>query len=176
MNEHPSEMERLRALLDGLADLPQELEPERDLWPGISARITPVSSRPRRLRMRRILFQAAAALALFAGGVLVGRSSVEPPRPALRPDPLRAAAEVQRRGSEYVAALASLTAEHGRPGDPVLDQGREAALATLYGAAYELDKLPSEDLSQVLYAVNATRQRGPAVPTRKTSGTRTVPF
>jgi anti-sigma factor RsiW len=164
------EVERLRELLDGLAHLPREAEPARDLWPEIAARIATDLPLPRKSGRGRIFLQAAAALALFAGGVLVGRTSVDRPEISAglpgRQDPLHAAAEVQRQGSEYIAALASLTAEHGRPGDPALDQGREAALSTLYGAAYELDKLPSEDLSQVLNAVSVTRKRG----------ARTVPF
>jgi len=45
-----------------LRDLPRSIEPARDLWPPIEARLTPrVRARPRRL-----LYQLAAAIALIA--------------------------------------------------------------------------------------------------------------
>ena len=152
-----------------LRELPREAEPARDLWPDIAARIAArelprpqaVPASRRSLRGRALL-RTAAALAIFAGGVWVGRATVEQPaeiQGASR-DPLRTAAEVQRTGAQYIAALSSLASVEGPP----LDQGREAALSTLYGAAYELDKLPSEDLSQVLSAVSATQRRDRNVP------------
>ena len=157
-----------------LRELPREAEPARDLWPDIAARIA-ARERPKTKAApapRRILLRTAAVLAIFAGGVWVGRATVERPVgiPGASPDPLRTAAEVQRTGSQYIAALSSLRSVQGPP----LDQGREAALSTLYGAAYELDKLPSEDLSQVLHAVSVTqrRDRNAGEPDE----TKTVPF
>jgi hypothetical protein len=151
-----------------LRDLPGEAEPARDLWPGVAARIASREAPARRPGRGRIFLQMAAALAIFAGGVVVGRGTVARPAeiPRASQNPLRAAAEVQRTGSQYIAALSSLTSEQG----PALEQGREAALSTLYGAAYELDKLPSEDLSQVLHAVSASQRR--TVP----AASRAVPF
>lgn len=174
---------RPEELADRLRELPGEAEPARDLWPEIAARITarglpkpkpgPASPRSRR---RNNLLRMAAALAIFAAifasGVWVGRETAErPPEiPGASPDPLRTAAEVQRAGSQYIAALSSLRSVEGPP----LDQGREAALSTLYGAAYELDKLPSEDLSQVLHAVSATQRRDKSAG--EPNETKTVPF
>jgi hypothetical protein len=43
-----------------LSDLPGSIEPERDLWPPIAARLTPRG----RARPRRALYQLAAAIAL----------------------------------------------------------------------------------------------------------------
>ncbi|HYO15789.1 MAG TPA: hypothetical protein VE685_21530 [Thermoanaerobaculia bacterium] len=170
---------RLEEIAARLRELPGEAEPARDLWPEVAARIAPREVPERKAvpasrlsRRERVLLQMAAALAIFAGGVMVGRGTVE--RPAEIPwasrDPLRTAAEVQRTGSQYIAALSSLTSAQG----PSLDQGREAALSTLYGAAYELNKLPSEDLSQVLHAVSATQRRAgnPVQP----AASRPVPF
>lgn len=172
---------RPEELADRLRELPGEAEPARDLWPEIAARITarelPTSkpapaSRSPLSRKGRILLRMAAALVIFAGGVWVGRGTVKRPAeiPWASSDPLSTAAEVQRAGSQYIAALSSLRSVEGPP----LDQGREAALSTLYGAAYELDKLPSEDLSQVLQAVSVTqrRDRNAGEP----NDTRIVPF
>lgn len=162
-DERFNEDERLEEVAARLRELPGEAEPARDLWPGVAARIAARTAPERkavpasRLSGReRVLFQMAAALAIFAGGVMVGRGTVErPAETRIARDPFQTAAEVQRTGSQYIAALSSLTSEQG----PALDQGREAALSTLYGAAYELDKLPSEDLSQVLHAVSSTQRR-----------------
>lgn len=167
-------------LADRLRELPREAEPARDLWPDIAARIAsremPTSKPAPWSRRGGVLLRTAAALAIFAAifasGVWVGRETVERPAeiPGASSDPLRTAAEVQRTGAQYIAALSSLRSVEGPP----LDQGREAALSTLYGAAYELDKLPSEDLSQVLSAVSVTqrRDRNAGDPDE----TRTVPF
>jgi hypothetical protein len=167
-DERFNEEERLEQLAARLRELPAVAEPARDLWPGIAARIAAREISAQRPRRGRAFFQTAAALAIFAVGVLVGRGTVERPAEISRAsqDPLRAAAEVQRTGSQYIAALSSLTSEQG----PALLQGREAALSTLYGAAYELDKLPSEDLSQVLRAVSASQRR--TTP----AASRAVPF
>lgn len=161
-----------------LRELPGEAEPARDLWPEIAARITarelprPEAASASRRRWTGFFLRTAAALAIFAGGVWVGRGTVEAPAgiPRAGSDPLSTAAEVQRAGSQYIAALSSLRSIEGQP----LDQGREAALSTLYGAAYELDKLPSEDLSQVLHAVSVTQRRGEDA--EDSNEMRTVPF
>jgi hypothetical protein len=145
-------------LLRRLAALPREAEPDRDLWPGIAARLTaPVPiARPGRARW---LVQAAAAVLLFAGGVAVGRHWEA--RPALpsqaQRDPLAPAVEVQRTGTAYVAALRSLAEAPGSPG--IRAQGREAALSVLYGAAHELVRISPEDpgATQILKTVSTTR-------------------
>jgi hypothetical protein len=163
LNENPAEQE----ILLRLAALPQEAEPARDLWPGIAARLAPeapaaVPARPRPRRLR-FLIQVAAAVLLFAGGVAVGRqwenlpaaSSIRPVRDALAP-----AVEVQRTGTDYVAALRSLAE---RPDNPATQaQGREAALSVLYGAAHELVRLSPNDtgVTQILNSVSVTRSGG----------------
>jgi hypothetical protein len=73
---------------------------------------------------------------------------------------LAPAVEVQRTGTEYVAALRSLAE---RPGTPATQaQGREAALSVLYGAAHELVRLSPDDagVSQILKTVSVTRSGG----------------
>lgn len=173
-----SDSERDRELDARLAGAPREAEPARDLWPdvaravaeeGVVAGNLPAARQlageggGRRRRMPRLPLQIAAALALFAGGVLVGQRWGEPSRaetPAPLPDgPLAAATEVQRAGSAYVSALSRLdesAAAHER------DQGVDAALSTLQGAAYELVRLRPDDpqAGRILYTVSEARGDG----------------
>lgn len=140
-----------------LGDLPREALPARDLWPEIEAHISqPAPTR----RPTSVLLRLAAALLLFASGVAVGhvwgRSSVETPAVVQEESPLAPAVEVQRAGTEYVAALAALRSE---PRAEIRGQGREAALSTLLGAAHELTRMTPEDdtASQVLSTVSRAR-------------------
>jgi hypothetical protein len=150
----------LEALAARLGNLPREARPARDLWPEIAARM---DTRPAPARRRAAaLLRLAAALLLFASGVAVGhvwgRSSA-----GAAPDvrtagyPLAPAAEVQRAGTAYVAALAALRGERRTE---VRVQGREVAFSTLLGAAHELSRLEPQDAaaSQVLSTVSRVRQ------------------
>lgn len=147
--------------IPGLDRLPREAAPARDLWPEVEARLNrsePVRRRP------SALLPIAAALLLFASGVAVGhlwgRSTAETAAPFQPAGPLAPATEVQRAGTEYVAALAALRQE---PRAEVRGQGQEAAFAALFGAAHELARLTPEDdtESEVLSAVSeASEARG----------------
>lgn len=142
-----------------LANLSREAEPARDLWPGIEARIAGPAAAPRPRRGAALLRLAAAVL-IFASGVAVGRVWDRPGSAAAPPgvqDPLAAASEVQRAGTEYVAAVAALRVE---PRAEVRDQGREAALSTLVGAAHELARMSpeNESASQLLSTASRARQ------------------
>jgi hypothetical protein len=132
-----------RDLDERLASLPREASPDVDLWPVIRASLD-----PRRAAGRSGgWLQVAAAIVLFASGVLAGhytqRRDADVPRPA--PDGLAAAAAVQRAGTEYVAALAELREAKARLGTEVVGQARDAALAALEGAAFELKQLGAGD-------------------------------
>ena len=65
----------LRALLARVAEMPREMSPSRDLWPGIAERIAAVRSRPAAPAPRRIwswspaLLAAAAAVVVALGGL-----------------------------------------------------------------------------------------------------------
>lgn len=151
-----------RELLRRLASLPQEAEPERDLWPGLAARIAaPTETAARPPRRARFLAQAAAALLLFASGIAVGRSwhSNDAPQTHPQRDSLAAAVEVQRTGTAYVAALRSLAERPGSPG--TREQGCEAALSTLFGAAHELVRLKPGDAraTEILNTVSSAEIR-----------------
>lgn len=156
VNDTPEESELLRRL----AALPLEAEPARDLWPAVAARIAPAARPPARFP-RRFLPQAAAALLLFAGGVAAGhRWGVREgaaARTVTARDPFVAAAEVQRTGTEYVAALRSLAECTDRSG--AREQGREAALSAFYGAASELVRMAPRDpgAGEILDAVSDCR-------------------
>ena len=172
-----SETERDRDLEARLARAPREAEPARDLWPDVARSIAaePAATtdsaaasaaaegaRSRRL-VPRLPLQIAAALALFAGGVLVGQRWGEPSRgetPAPVPDgPLAAATEVQRAGSAYVSALSRLDESAGAL---EREQGVDAALSTLQGAAWELVRLRPDDpqAGRILYTVSEARTDG----------------
>jgi hypothetical protein len=152
--------------IPGLDQLPREAAPARDLWPEIETRLSdqPVPVRRRSPRFLRL----AAAVVLFASGVAVGLvwgRSTAPARDATAGvharGPLAPATEVQRAGTEYVAALAALQRERRAE---VRGQGREAAFAAMFGAAHELARLTPEDdtESEVLSAVSRTHEQGGA--------------
>lgn len=178
------ELRRLRAVAKALQSLEGSTAPESDLWPVIAARlqvrprgVTSGSSAmppPPRLSFRLTLPQlGAAALALVILGAGVGRWIL--PRPVApvamsqdAPDtrsagpqdsgPWHRAVEVQRAGSDYVGAVAAL--RRNVPLDsPTAQQGREAAVAALLGAATELNRMSPADPSMqgVLRSVSAAR-------------------
>ncbi|HYO47481.1 MAG TPA: hypothetical protein VEY33_12420 [Gemmatimonadota bacterium] len=173
-----SETERDRELEARLARAPRDAEPARDLWLDVAraidstpaldtartieprAEIEPAHLEGPRRRIPRVPLQIAAALALFAGGVMVGQRWGEPAPPAPAPEsPLAAAAEVQRAGTEYVSALSRLGESAGQV---ERDQGVDAALSALQGAAYELVRLRPDDpqAGRILYTVSEARADG----------------
>ncbi len=107
----------LRALLAGAASLPRERTPERELWPGIAARLgTNLVAFPRRAALWRPATLAAAA------AVLVALSSAVTWRIA-QPRPTRVAVE-REPGAPHVT-LVSLT-----PVADLLEAEKEYARAT----------------------------------------------
>jgi hypothetical protein len=144
--------------IPGLDRLPREAAPARDLWPEIESRLHP----PVPARRRTSLFlRLAAAVLLFVSGVAVGHlwGSAERPAEVRTEGPLAPATEVQRAGTEYVAAVAALRRE---PRAEIRVQGREAAFATLFGAAHELTRLTPEDDTEpeILSTVSEGRGQG----------------
>jgi len=131
----------LGSILDRLRELPREAAAGDDGWQGVRERIDPGG--PRGLWSRPAWLRAAAAVALFAagglGGFFIAHSREDARAPASRFDEaLALAAEVQRTGTEYVAALAAFAAVVDSLSADVRAQGRDAAIATLFGAANEL--------------------------------------
>ena len=168
-SEMENGIERDPELEARFARAPREAEPARDLWPAIArtidAEATSGRVRPPEYRFPAVPLRIAAALVLFASGVLVGqrwgdRAPAPEPAPevpiARAQDPLAAAAEVQRAGSAYVSALSRLDESAGAL---ERDQGVDAALSALQGAAYELVRLRPDDpqAGRILYSVSEAR-------------------
>jgi hypothetical protein len=116
--------------------------------------------------------RAAAALAIFASGTLVGRASAAPGSddPEMRYVPAttwgvvppgQVPMSIQGAGTGYVAALALYSELRDRLTPAQRDQARQAALAVLSGALAELaaagdGRLPEDVLNTVLrYGVQA---------------------
>jgi hypothetical protein len=141
-------IESERTLSDRVAKLPHAKDTPRDLWPTVRDRLVTAEYRSVRPRRSRIsLLQAAAAVAIFFLGAFAGRTldADSDPRRRAPNDPLMAAAEVQRTGTAYVAAVARFraVAADSAPGD--VAQAREVALAAVHGAAFELARLHPDD-------------------------------
>lgn len=108
--------------------------------------------RPRRRPTLSWLVAAAAAGAvLYLGGLATGqwlanRQTGQVVSDLQRDHSLEAAAMVQRTGSAYAQAIASLASLRGAGDDSVsVSQGREVALSALYSAANELVRLSPDD-------------------------------
>ncbi len=172
-----------RRALDALAALPAEAAPPADRWPEIERRLDEPRRPARRRRAPRWSAPRwsapaliAAALALFVLGAAAGRLTAPQARsplhagaplaapvgaPPSAPDAL--AADVQRTGTQYVQAVAALGAAAGRAPARELAQGRDAALAALYGAARELAALaPAEPAVSDLVGASAAARYGEA--------------
>lgn len=143
-------IEAERSLSARLDDLPREVDPPRDLWPDVRESVeaeTPLAEDVRPAWVRPAL-RAAAAVAIFVLGAAVGRS-LGPEAPETDPygsdDPFAAAAAVQRAGTDYVTAVARFRAVAAESSSPVVEQARDAALAAVHGAAWELSRLRPGD-------------------------------
>jgi predicted anti-sigma-YlaC factor YlaD len=141
-------IESERTLSDRVAELPRAKDTPRDLWPTVRDRLATAEHRSRRPRRSRItLLQAAAAVAIFFLGALSGRTldADSDPLRSTPNDPLLAAAEVQRTGTAYVAAVAHFRAVAADSAPGAVAQAREVALAAVHGAAFELARLHPDD-------------------------------
>jgi anti-sigma factor RsiW len=155
---------RVRALSGALRSLEREATPAHDLWPGILQR-----TRPRHVR---VLLRVAAAVTLFLAGYGAGsltdhRQVGEPVRAG---DVVAAAAEVQRTGSAFTAALANLASAAEAGSDSVrMGSARDVAFASLRGASLELVRLaPAQglDIYQAAVVNHTNVQAGEKTITR----------
>jgi len=120
----------------------------------------------------------AASLALFTSGIFLGqwmgtRTTAQAFLAVREQDATQLAMTIQAAGSQYVSALAALgqlrvsgPGEDAREGgSPLtaadLEQGREVAMGTLYGAAYELARMSPDDADvlRVLQILDERRDR-----------------
>jgi hypothetical protein len=93
---------------------------------------------------------AAASVVLFAGGFALGswreaRHTTEVVMSIHEHDAAQAAATVQRTGSAYVSALATLAALADTARPQSMAPGREAAVNALHAAASQMVRLVPED-------------------------------
>jgi len=91
----------------------------------------------------------AAGIALFAGGLSVGqmvgaRQTVDAFQTVFEDGDVLLASQVQRAGSDYVAALAALSVADGGAGSDT-SQALEVALTALWAAANEIVRLAPDD-------------------------------
>jgi hypothetical protein len=125
-------VEEARALWRALQSLPAAATVPASVWRGVRDGMHGKRRLPR-------WAAAAAAMVLFAAGFAAGRWS---PREEVPQSRSRGEArEIQRTGTEYVAAIAEFAAD-----DPFArDQARDATAAAIYGAATALTTLAPDD-------------------------------
>jgi hypothetical protein len=158
----------------GLERLPREQSPPRALEDRVvmALRREGLLHAPAPLRLpltpRWIAAAAAACFALFAGGFLLGGWTESRHTSSLlvtmhekeAANAANAAAEVQRTGSAYVAALSALASFADTTHSENLQQGREVAVNALHAAANELVRLAPEDPVAVKILQGMSSQRG----------------
>ena len=120
----------------------------------------------------------AAALALFASGVVVGqwmgtRSTVQAIVAVEESNARQVAALVQQTGSQYAAALAALSQVPASASDSNwVAQGREVALTALYTVADKMVQVAPDDhlvarILQALEGQQRSSEEGSATPVRQ---------
>src|SRR5262249_41674218 len=134
-----------------LRDLPEAVQPPRDLWAGIEARInaerqslaqpvqSPVTRRPARLRW----LAAAAMIGTLAVGIWIGRSSLPGAGPT--PPPLAANNPVTTQPPQTANGAALVQAAY--LSDPKFRETREELVKSL---AARLAALPPESRAKVV--------------------------
>ncbi len=169
---------------DALDDLPREREPSRMLEERtLSAlRSEGLVRRPRGINPHGPFGWAAAgiaaALALFAGGVVVGqwlgtRTTVQAIVAVEESNAREVAALVQQTGTQYAAALAALTQVPASESDSSwVAQGREVALTALYTVADQMVRVAPDDplVARILSALEANEspsEEGSGTPVRQ---------
>jgi hypothetical protein len=157
-----------------LAAVPRNREPGR-LLEERTVHALRERGRLRRPRPVAAWWAAAAAVALFAAGFATGQRSSSLDiatrfAEVQQASAMRAAEQVQRTGSAYVAALAELARLDVGADEGAVLQGREAARAALRAAASELAALTPGDpvAAQMLWLLPAG---GPAADSTAASKT-----
>jgi hypothetical protein len=153
-------VQRVRLLADELRALPTTARMIPPIAGDVAGRVAARTHGPR-WRIASPLMAAAAAAVIFGAGVAVGSAARRPPEAASPPPTdLRPALDVQQAGTSFIAALVRLNAFDGG-NDARAIQGREVALATLYGAAAEAVAPLGADAeaSELLELARAMRDR-----------------
>jgi hypothetical protein len=164
----------LRDILDAAADLPREMEPPRDLWPGISERLGARGSALGATSGGYGWLAMAAVLLVGMGVAAMAWMSNRPaggPQQALQPrPPLATAIPVsqppawQVADTEYTRATTSLLAALDDPAHPVSPEARKTVmknLATIDAALARIRTALGEDPDNPALArmLGATQQK-----------------
>jgi hypothetical protein len=171
----PAWEDRLRAMA---SQLPRQLEPSRLLEERTIASLRRRgllrSPQVRRLQRAWLAGGIAASIALFASGIVVGqwlgsRSTANALRAMSQNDAVRAAAHVQRTGTQFVNALQAL-ALSADSSNTLPAQGREVSLAALYAAANEVLRFAPNDpiAAEIMRGFQRAAQQQAAPPERAT--------
>jgi len=149
-----------RTLVGSLGELPQAIEPPRDLWPGIEARLggmeapapaaTAAQSSGRRHSARLRWLAAAAMIASVALGVWIGRSLV--PLPLAVPG-ARSPASVANEASAVTGAPTALDTAY--VADPRYERQRAELLRSLQT---RLASLPPASRAKVMASLETIHQ------------------
>lgn len=132
----------------------------------------------RRFSPSWLVAAAAAGAVLYLGGLATGqwvatRQTTEIVSNLQRDHTLEAAALVQRTGSAYAQAIASLASLRTPADSHSVSQGREVALTALYSAANELVRLTPDD-PVVVRILQAMEQEKVDTDTTQSANTRRV--
>lgn len=112
MNENSRNDESMRRLLAEAAELPRSIEPPRDLWPEIEARLGERRP-PAAVAWRRFVYQAVAAIFFMALGAVLALAL----RPAERPEIGPGDGDVRAASLAGVSDFATAEAEYLRAKD-----------------------------------------------------------
>lgn len=149
-------------LLRAIAELPCDISPERDLWPGIRDRIDPVRT-PRALRLQRWMpLATAAGLVLAVSGPLAGvwvGYSLGTTKAAARAQ-VAAVTKLERIETSFAAARASQLRSLLLAGTHI-DAGTRDSLRVIDTAVGQLHAVMATDPGNPFYlnALLMTRQR-----------------
>ena len=145
----------VRTQVRSLGELPQAIEPQRDLWPGIEARLkelgpsTPTAAAAQAIRRRRSVvlpwLAAAAMVASVAVGVWIGRSLLPLPHAVGVAQPAVTAATAQPAQPAVTAAPSALDASY--VSDPRYERQRAELLRSLQA---RLASLPPASRAKVM--------------------------
>jgi len=147
-----------RTRVRSLGELPQAIEPQRDLWPGIEARLDEIEAQApsavraiRRRNSARLRWLAAAAMiASVAVGVWIGRSLL--PTPGVAP----AVPSAANAANEVSAATGAPTAlDAAYVADPRYERQRAELLRSLQT---RLASLPPASRAKVMASLETIHQ------------------
>lgn len=139
------ELDGLRALRAATDELPAEVEPERDLWPGIESRIR----EPRRTLLRGP-WSSASWVGLAAAAVLIAAVTIQLVRPGveIEPQSIESATTMTEPLSEYALVSDEVRSRNG------LMQVREDLLVSIAERHDSLDPETREMVARNLAVID----------------------